>query len=148
MLQTNPENYVYGQSKRSASKKNDTARDFFDLGRASAFLEKQREQLQQDMALNMAQLVQLQQAKLQYTDILGQVTKEQQSLNEMLAQVAPPPAAVAGYPGGIPPTGLEGQGSLPADAGQALALPDMAAMGGQGQSVMPGGPGALPPYMG
>jgi len=122
MLQMQISDLVAGQPKAEYGKKNNTARDFYSLGRASAFLEQQKKELDQSMQMNQLQLNMLAQSKQGLLDVLGDVKREQKGLNDMLASVQPPPPDVAGFPGGVPPTGL---GELPAEAGNAMPMQGM-----------------------
>lgn len=131
---------VAGIPKKSAGRRSSTEQEMYELGRTAAGIKQQKEQLGQEIAMNVAQMAMIADAKRQLQDILAAVERR-------MATTPPPQANVPLSPlpsaGAIPGGPMGSPGPALAEAGMGGGMPPEA-MPPQGAGPMQGGPEPAP----
>ncbi|KKN79177.1 hypothetical protein LCGC14_0341940 [marine sediment metagenome] len=98
------DDYSSGQPKRKNKKKKETAEEYYRLGRRSASLDQTAKDNKQTAEMNMVQSIMLQNQKNELLDVLSEVNRRQNQLDQAMAEaLAPPPLGMdVGPPGGMP----------------------------------------------
>lgn len=99
-----PDNMVNGIPKKSSKKKKETASEYYKLGRTAAFLEKEKERVDNQAKMNLIQQMALSELMLKIKEMKLELESQQKlAMNMQLQSMFPPIPQDVGLPMGMPP---------------------------------------------